>query len=439
MLKFKFDATKEQKRQLFETAEAYTEAVNFVLSKNLSDKTTNVKKLHHAYYVTIRERFGLPAQLAVNVNRDAAAIYKTLWAQFKELKRRKPDSKATKKFWDKPPKRKSLIAKYTYNRTVSFKFANWNEIYVSISTLQGRLKWIRIYGWNKHYEYLRQGKIGDPILSYDRSSKTFFLLVPVTLEIQERRPKEIVGVDVGERHIMAVASTTGKKYLVNLPEEVKRRKQRYHNLRSELMSKGTRSAKRKLQKLSRREKRFTENVLHIVSKTLVESHPQARFVLEDLTQIRSNRVTYRGKDKEARRQAEQWPFASLQKKIEYKAALYYGVQAVYVDPSYTSQTCPVCGYVSKNNRPNHGERFVCQNCGYKEHADIVGAINIALRELSKTQEENLKGLLVSQPNAPGQTGRASSPSLGGRVADLLRRIEKYLDNSQEIWYKKFGR
>jgi len=412
MLKFKLDATKEQKHKLLETTKAYTDAVNFVLEQNLGDKTTNVKKLHHLYYNKIRSRFGLPAQLAININRDAAAIYKTLWAQFKELKRRKPESKAVKKFWNKPPKRKSLIAKYTHNRTVSFKFNN-SVVYVSISSLEERLKWIRIYGWNKHYEYLRSGKIGDPILVYDKSSKTFFLYVPVTIEIEEHLPKEIVGVDVGEKHIMAVASTTGKKYLVDLPAEVKRRKQRYHVLRSQLMSKGTRSAKRKLQQLSRREKRFTENVLHVVTKRLVLSHPQAKFVLEDLTKIRSNRITYRGKDKEARRQAEQWPFASLQNKIAYKAVLCYGVQAAKVDPSYTSQTCPVCGYVSKDNRPSNGERFVCQNCGYGEQADIVGAINIALRVLSKTQEENLKGLLVSQPNAPDSVGGASSPPLGG--------------------------
>ena len=88
------------------------------------------------------------------------------------------------------------------------------------------------------------------------------------------------------------------------------------------------------------------------------------------------------------------------KKIEYKAKLYYGIQVEYVDPSYTSQTCPVCGFISKDNRPSHGEKFVCQNCGYGEQADIVGAINIALRVLSKAQEENLKGLLVSQLNAP---------------------------------------
>jgi len=78
------------------------------------------------------------------------------------------------------------------------------------------------------------------------------LLVPVTLEIQQQHPKDIVGIDVGERHIMAVASTAGKKYFVDLPAEAKRRKQHYQRLRSKLMSKGTRSAKRKLQQLSRR-------------------------------------------------------------------------------------------------------------------------------------------------------------------------------------------
>ena len=136
------------------------------------------------------------------------------------------------------------------------------------------------------------------------------------------------------------------------------------------------------------------------NNVFVQSHSQAKFVLEDLTKIRSNRITYRGKDKEARRQAEQWPFASLQKKIEYKAKLYCGVTAEYVNPSYTSQTCPVCGFISKGNRPSHGEKFVCQSCGYGEQADVVGAINIALRVLSKTREESLKGLLVSQLDAP---------------------------------------
>ncbi len=45
-----------------------------------------------------------------------------------------------------------------------------------------------------------------------------------------------------------------------------------------------------------------------------------------------------------------------------------------VNPKNTSRTCPECRYVSKENRD--GIYFQCQDCDYKNHADIVGAINV---------------------------------------------------------------
>jgi putative transposase len=49
----------------------------------------------------------------------------------------------------------------------------------------------------------------------------------------------------------------------------------------------------------------------------------------------------------------------------------YGVELVEVDEFYTSQKCPACGEL---NKPS-GREYVC-NCGYHQHRDIVGAINI---------------------------------------------------------------
>ncbi|MGB9500296.1 MAG: zinc ribbon domain-containing protein [Dissulfuribacterales bacterium] len=46
-----------------------------------------------------------------------------------------------------------------------------------------------------------------------------------------------------------------------------------------------------------------------------------------------------------------------------------------VPPQYTSQTCPRCGLVSKNNRKSQSV-FSCQRCGYTGNADVVAAINI---------------------------------------------------------------
>ena len=43
--------------------------------------------------------------------------------------------------------------------------------------------------------------------------------------------------------------------------------------------------------------------------------------------------------------------------------------------SYTSQTCNVCGYIDKLNRPNQ-HTFKCKNCGHTDNADFNAAKNI---------------------------------------------------------------
>ena len=65
-------------------------------------------------------------------------------------------------------------------------------------------------------------------------------------------------------------------------------------------------------------------------------------------------------------------------RIENKAS-ENRVRLIKVDPSYTSQTCPVCREVNKENRK--GEKFLCISCGYAGDADSVGAKNILVKTL----------------------------------------------------------
>ncbi|ONI45903.1 hypothetical protein AN640_04015 [Candidatus Epulonipiscium fishelsonii] len=65
-----------------------------------------------------------------------------------------------------------------------------------------------------------------------------------------------------------------------------------------------------------------------------------------------------------------WSFYRLSKFIEYKAKLE-GIKVEYVNPAYSSQTCPVCR--EKNKVKDRGYK-----CGYRNHRDVVGAINISL-------------------------------------------------------------
>ena len=68
-----------------------------------------------------------------------------------------------------------------------------------------------------------------------------------------------------------------------------------------------------------------------------------------------------------------------------------GVQITFVQPHYTSQTCPICGYISRDNRKTQ-ENFECTECGYKNNADQNSAQNI----LNRFQEDVLRDKLLTK-------------------------------------------
>ena len=84
------------------------------------------------------------------------------------------------------------------------------------------------------------------------------------------------------------------------------------------------------------------------------------------------------RQRRANRHASKWAFAELHGLLIYKAALA-GSLCIKVDADYTSQACPRCGFISRENRPRQGLLFVCQQCHYTLHADLVGARNVALQ------------------------------------------------------------
>ena len=88
--------------------------------------------------------------------------------------------------------------------------------------------------------------------------------------------------------------------------------------------------------------------------------------LEKLSGIRQTARTSRKNEKNL----HTWSFYRLAQYIEYKAILE-GIKVEYVNPKYTSQTCPVCG---KRNHAND-RKYQC-SCGFKIHRDILGALNI---------------------------------------------------------------
>ena len=103
----------------------------------------------------------------------------------------------------------------------------------------------------------------------------------------------------------------------------------------------------------------------------VKELPEAHLVIEDLKNIRRN--SKQKSSKKFRTKAHYWTYRQILRRIELHAEVV-GVQCLRVSPSYTSQTCSVCGDIRKENR--YGEMFQCVNCGHAEDADINAAKNI---------------------------------------------------------------
>jgi len=74
-------------------------------------------------------------------------------------------------------------------------------------------------------------------------------------------------------------------------------------------------------------------------------------------------------------------------KIEYLAAKQ-GKIVIKVNPKHSSQECRSCGHINKSNRD--GEKFICVECGYLEHADIGAAKTIRDRALIIVRGDSAK-------------------------------------------------
>ena len=152
--------------------------------------------------------------------------------------------------------------------------------------------------------------------------------------------------------------------------KVKHISKKYQDLKSNLQSINTRSAKRHLTKIRGKERRFKADANHCIAKQIVsQCNPNDIIVLENLKNIRKTRLR-----KPQRKELNKWGFYQLQLFITYKA-YSRGISVELVDPKYTSQRCSKCGFTSKSNRKDQ-THFECQSCGFRLNADLNASRNI---------------------------------------------------------------
>ena len=417
--KLKLVTTPEQFALLRQTQLAYRDALNQTSQHAFAHgKTSNSRHLHQALYEEVRATLGLPSQMACSVFRQVGATYKALWTKwYKNVEARKAGwTRKRFKGLDKPPHYVSPTVTYVYGHDFSFKAAGQ----VSVLTPAGCLI-LSYQGWNRHVAWLQQGKaIGGAKLWYDRTKGRFYLLVSLTITAPDPTPatlSEVVGVDLGQRYLAAV--TTPENHTQFYPgKQVRTKADHCARLQRQLQRKGTRSATRRRIAMHQRERRFQLSINHTIAKHLLDTHPHSLIGLEDLTGIRERTkrrkkrrkgkhlVPVSPKARKANRHASRWAFAELRGLLTYKATLT-GSVCIRVDADYTSQCCPRCGYTSRANRPQHGLLFVCQQCHFTLHADLIGSRNICLRTLAIRQDWMATGPLSSAPDVTDNEAKAA--------------------------------
>ncbi len=241
-------------------------------------------------------------------------------------------------------------------------------------------------GW-LHYRNSRK-ILGEPrnVTVSNRGGKSFISIQTLRdVEKPKSTATTAIGIDVGIARFATMNDgsyiaplNSFKKHQVAL---VKYQRRMSHKVK---FSNNWKKAKADVQKVHTKITNARKDYLHKISTTLSKNH--ALVCVENLqvsNMSRSAAGTIEQPGKMVRQKAglnrsildQGWGMFRTQ--LEYKLE-WSGGMFLAVPPQNTSRTCPHCDHVSQDNRKTQSQ-FECVSCGYKNNADVVGAMNILER------------------------------------------------------------
>ncbi len=329
------------------------DAFNFCAQIAVEEKTPcNIKMFHDSMYSRIREKFPLiPAQGAIK-------IYKEVLSAVRSIKSNKHKDAKT-------PQRKYLslhLDKHMYNKL------SVDGIFLS-TPIARRRELCTFVLYDKVKELFASYTFADPLIF--AKNNRLFLSIPFEVQTAPCADETSIGVDMGIKRLFVTSEGKffrDKKYLAN------RRKLRY--LKRNLQSKGTKSAKRHLRKLSVKERNISKDMIQRSTSALIRSTNASIIVLEDLKRLKKNTSTTNDGYKRKRHNSAlcQVPMYAFKEVLMHKAQLV-GKRVETVSPVYTSQTD---SRTNKRDGKRQGCRYYCSD-GIVLDADWNAAVNIAKR------------------------------------------------------------
>jgi putative transposase len=241
-------------------------------------------------------------------------------------------------------------------------------------------------GWI-HYRKSREvlGELRN--VTIKKRGEKWFISIQTEREITRpaQAPTTAIGIDVG---INRFATMSDGSYIAPL-NSFKKHQDRLRHHQQELsrkvkFSQNWKKEKAKVQKIHIGMTNARKDFLHKITTTISKNH--ALVCVEDLQVSNMSKSASGTKEKPGKnvrqksglnRSILDQGWGIFRSQLAYKLE-WNGGMLLAVPPQYSSQECPVCHHIAKDNRKTQA-RFECISCNYKNHADVVGAINVLER------------------------------------------------------------
>ena len=337
--------------------EAERDAVNACSKARFGMEKPSIVKLHEVFYQSFRrENPDIPSQVVIRAEQEILGLYKSVKSNKHKIS---------------APIEKHRLSMRLDNRLYSyqsgeFKFTTFERRVKAMPKMFPRLQ-----------ELFDRYTFCDPLL-FVRKGQIF---LAVTFEIPDVPLKQTLalGIDIGCR--INAATSEGKLYR---DKNFNAQKRRLRYLKRRLQSCGSKSAKRHLRKLRRKEHNKNKDFSYKLANKIISETIADTLVLENLKSVKVKKTRWQNKN-----YVSQVPMFTLRQILTHKAALA-GKTVIVVCPAYTSQEDSQTG---KRDGLRKGRRYYSKS-GKIYDADINASINIAKR--SKLPCSQCYALLAGQ-------------------------------------------
>jgi putative transposase len=199
-------------------------------------------------------------------------------------------------------------------------------------------------------------------LKIEKVSRKWFCYIKILKPDPQPFGEHIMGVDLGIKVPAVAATSTGKIRFFGNGRQVRFICTSQTSRLSKLMRNND---YRSIRKMDHKWGNRLLSIDHQISKSIIN------FALkENVRTIVLENLSYIQKKSDSGRKISTWSYMRLKSFLEYKANKH-GIKVLTINPYNTSKRCPRCRKLNQSTT----RKYEC-GCGYKNHRDVVGAINI---------------------------------------------------------------